>query len=143
MTGDFTPGFRAIINDAIAAGLEVEEGDSAALIVVKRHARTERILRGMTLYGSGTAIDASITLGVAKGIRKLSDIREHLGLAEKDDNQMVDATDEEIAEAREMYVTPHHSTYLIDDGAKRVIRNGSVYVQGWRWLNDEDAEEQS
>ena len=53
------------------------------------------------------------------------------------------ATDEEIVEAREMYVTPHHSTYLIDDGAKRVIRNESVYVQGWLWLNDEDAEEQS
>ena len=100
MTGDFTPGFRAIINDAIAAGLEVEEGDSAALIVVKRHARTERILKGMTLYGSGTAIDASITLGVAKGIRKLSDIREHLGLVEKNDDR-IDALVDALLESEE------------------------------------------
>ena len=76
----FTPGFREIIRDAQAAGLGVIIESNRAIVAVRRHKRTGRILHGMVLWGSGTATDPTVHLSAARGIRKLSLIRRHLGL---------------------------------------------------------------
>jgi len=76
----FTPGFRAIIRDASAAGLEVTVQPGRALVVVRRHKRTGRILQGMILWGNGTATDPTVDLRVVKGIRRLTWVREALEL---------------------------------------------------------------
>ena len=76
----FTPGFRAIIRDAQAAGLQVIIKPSKAVVAVRRHKRTGRILQGMVLWGNGTAHDPTIHLGAVRGIRKLSLIRDLLNL---------------------------------------------------------------
>ena len=60
----------------------------------------------------------------------------------KEDNAVrPQATEEQIAEAREMYATPHSPTIQVDDDAQRSVSETGTWIQAWVWLEDE--EEQS
>lgn len=78
---DMTPGFKKIIEDAKAQGCEVREDGSAVQVIARRHRGTGRILCGMILYPYGTAIDMTVEPAIAKGVRRLDQVRNTLGLA--------------------------------------------------------------
>lgn len=76
-----TPGFKKIIESAELAGLTVRRAASGSvLIVAKVDGRSGNITRGVTLYPDGVAIDASVDLSVARGVRRLASVRAMLRL---------------------------------------------------------------
>ena len=77
---NFTPGTARIIRDAQGAGMEVAIEDHRAVIVTKREKRWNNIESGAVIYCGGTAFDIMVQADCAKGVRKLADIRNMIGL---------------------------------------------------------------
>jgi hypothetical protein len=70
---------QQLVNDAIAAGYTVQHDDQAVHIF-KRHGGNKRIIKGITMFPSGTAIRADISLEVCLSIRTIKAMREQLGV---------------------------------------------------------------
>ena len=79
-----SPQRQQLIADARAAGYEVrhDEAEGTTRIVVRRHRGTGAILQGVAIYHDGTAIDLTVDLGVARGMKSYKIIRRHLDLAD-------------------------------------------------------------
>ena len=77
-----SPQRQQLIADARAAGYEVthDKADGSTCIVARRHRRTREILQGVIIYYDGTAIDLTVDLGVARGMKSFKTIRRHIGL---------------------------------------------------------------
>jgi hypothetical protein len=70
----------ALIADAKAAGYDVI-ADGTTLRIVRMDRRSKgRPLRGIVLYETGTAFDATVDLSVARGMRSYADMRKVLGI---------------------------------------------------------------
>jgi len=98
-----------LIRDAESAGYSVEKSSSTGrILLVKRHGGHGRVTRGLVLYPDGTAVDATLDLTVAKGVRSYKAMRRILGL-----------TEDVVAEGI-------HEAY--GDDPIQVIRNGMLGV---------------
>jgi hypothetical protein len=71
---------QQLIDDAKAAGFTVVTSESGVVRIRKTHKGNGRVLRGLDLYPDGTAIDATLDLSVAKGVRSYADMRAILGV---------------------------------------------------------------
>jgi len=71
---------ETLLADARRAGYSVSEGPAGHISVLRCHARTGRILRGVTIYPNGTAIRADVDLAAAVAIRGVANIRKALGV---------------------------------------------------------------
>ena len=70
---------RNLLTDAEAAGFTVTHESSRTTIL--RHSKTGRLLRGLVIFDDGTAVDATVRLDVAKGLRSYADMRAVLNIA--------------------------------------------------------------
>jgi hypothetical protein len=80
-TGDetMTASLLKLIEDAKAAGYTVEvKGEDIA--ITRRVGRWQHV-RGLILFGDGTAFDVAVAPGVAKGLRSYKSMRQVLGIA--------------------------------------------------------------
>ena len=71
---------QTLIADSRSSGFEVVAADGHTDIIAKRHASTRRVLAGIRIYETGTAVDLTVELSVAKGIRNISVMRSILGM---------------------------------------------------------------
>ena len=80
----FRPGFQAIIRDAEAAGFEVfylgKRTVCSVRIVSRWHKGNGRVVQGADLFESGDALTLHVPGYMALSVRKLSDVREMVGL---------------------------------------------------------------
>lgn len=74
-----TAPYRELVQDAARAGYTITYQRGRTLIV-RKHKRTGRILRGLVLYANGTALDVTLRLDVTKGLRSYAAMRRVLGL---------------------------------------------------------------
>jgi len=71
---------KDLIESARNAGFEIRYDDEGAVYIRKRYANG-KISRGLVIYADGTAIDLTLDLSVAKGIRSYKTMRGLLKLA--------------------------------------------------------------
>lgn len=70
---------RNLLTDATAAGFTVAHESGRTTIL--RHSKTGRLLRGLVIFDDGTAVDATVRLDCARGLRSYADMRAVLRIA--------------------------------------------------------------